>query len=382
MTIAQRNSYNTVMIAVLGLVLALASGSAATAGAPTYAVGDSPVINITIAGGNVFVRTWNRPDVQVESTGQVDVQQVGAQAVAAFLSPHQINVFSPTVNTARGPVTLPPETFVLSSISASPHQGIAIKGKGGDTIITIPGTTAFLMARMPGRSLTLEGYRNGTFFVQLRGGFVHLLDMGGDGFVQVTQGPILAQDSSFTRLRARTGTGGILFQRCNARQIEVSSIFGGIVYDNGVFEDGLARFESQNGAVAIGVASGNAQLAAHSDVGRVFTNFERRTHVDARAGRTTASLGKGGPVVNVSAGKGVFLYDGAFETKTKIGGAWKQFGGMMQRMHERLAGPSRPAALRQQPQRQQPRAPLPARRAFQPPPLMQHPAGRRPPKRI
>ena len=56
------------------------------------------------------------------------------------------------------------------------------------------------------------------------------------------------------------------------------SSYGSIVYDNGDFAPGLARFESEHGNVALGVR-GNAQIGAHSGTGHVVSSFGDGTPV-------------------------------------------------------------------------------------------------------
>ena len=62
------------------------------------------------------------------------------------------------------------------------------------------------------------------------------------------------------------------FRGCTSHQIEASSKYGSIVYDNGKFQPGLARFESDHGNVALGVRGG-AQIGAHSGSGHIVSTF-------------------------------------------------------------------------------------------------------------
>ncbi|MFN2528621.1 MAG: hypothetical protein ABR584_07880 [Candidatus Baltobacteraceae bacterium] len=367
MMLWNRRSYNKVMIGGLGLVLALVSGVSGTAVAdlPTYAVGNSAVVNLAIANANVTIKTWDRQAVQTESTAPLTVVRFGSQAVAKNL-PRQIDVLSGTIQTKRGPLTLPPEMFPLTSVGTGEHDGLTIKGNGGDATVLIPQSTALVLVHAGTGRITLQDYRSGTFFVQLHDGYVHLQNMGGDGFVQVLRGTIVAQDSSFTRLRVRNIAGsGIAFQRCSARQIQVSTTLGQILYDNGSFDPGFARFESQYGRVAIGIGNGNAQIGAHSDTGRIFTNFDHHANFGGTPNDVTASVGRNGPMVNVSAGGGVFLYDGSIKTRANKGRNWQRFGETSGR-----TGEQRNPASEQHPRVTRNRVPIfaqPPRRVRRPP---------------
>ncbi|GAC1389186.1 MAG: hypothetical protein NVSMB31_04800 [Vulcanimicrobiaceae bacterium] len=323
---------------LLAFLYAGLAGSRASAEPVQYNVGDSAVLNIGIEGGTVLIKTWNRPQVQTDSTTPLVVRAFSSEAVAKNL-PRQMLSLSGSVQTARGEITLPEENFALTSVGNQPHEGLFIKGSGGETTITIPQSTALVVTRMGNGKVTLDGYKSGTFFVRLRTGYVHLENMGGEGFVQVMQGPIVVDDSSFNRLRARTAGGNMVFQRTHVRQIEASSIAGSIGFDNGSFEPGLARFETQYGHVALGVGSGNVQIGAHSNSGHILTNFDRHANVDSHLNDTRASLGENGAAVNVSAGGAVFLYDGSIESRGNLGNGWGQFRALITRVANK-AGPA------------------------------------------
>jgi len=318
-----------------------------------FSVTNAPVINISIAGGTVTIRTWDRAQVQTESNVPLQVQQFSSAQMARNV-PREITVLAGQTPSPRGVLTLPRETFVLGASASGAHDGLAITGSGGETTITIPSSTALLVARMPRGFVTLDGYRGGTFFVRLRNGWVHLLNLGGEGFVQVMRGPIVASDSTFVRLRARSAIGNMLFVRCHARQIEVSSIAGSVSYDNGSFEPGLARFETQYGNVALGVGSGNAQIVAHSEGGRILYNYERRATVDARGNDATAAVGANGPLVNVSSGGSILLYDGVLRARSRLNGGWRVAGDAVQRVQRRVERPPPQIQPRRPPARPRP----------------------------
>jgi len=345
-------------VVAAGLLALLFMGSLDRAGADpsAFAVGPSPILNVTIEGGSVTVKSWDRQVVQTESNTTLDVHQYDATTTARSL-PREIPVFVGSIQTPRGLVTLPSETFVLSPLGGQAHDAVVIKGTGGETTITIPQSTALIVTRMGRGIVTLDGYHGGTFFVRLRSGSVHLQNMGGEGFVQVLRGPIVADDSSFARLRVRTAQGNMFFERCHVRQIEASSVLGSIAFDNGSFEHGLARFETQAGHVALGIGTGNAQIGAHTTSGRILYNFERRASVEVHPNDVNAGLGRDGAMVTVSSGGNVLLYDGSIGSRGNLGDGWRAMHVMMSRA---------PAALNAAPRtslsHSAPRAPRPRRR--------------------
>jgi hypothetical protein len=268
---------------------------------------DAPVVRVNLLYGNVTVRTADRPGITVEADAGIDaVRSVGTLGAGARTFP----ILRGEISGPNGPVVLPAESFVSTSLPRGQRDIVTFRG-AGPLVLTIPANTALLVIQDGRGTVELEGYRGGTFLVRVRNGAIRLNADGGEGYTQILRGPTLVADSAFEHLRARSGLGQIVFERCRARQIEVASVDGSIVYDAGTFDPGLARFESENGGVAIGV-SGSSQLGAHSGFGRVYTQFDGPVRVDNRDGDATAVVGAGGPFVTANSANGnVYLYNGS-----------------------------------------------------------------------
>lgn len=317
MTSEGAGAYNCAMRrAALFAMVFVACAASASAAPVVLQTGDSPVVNVVLRGGTVTLKTWSRDAVQVESA-DAQAHYVPAALISPRI-PEQIPAWSQTVKTARGPATLPPETWVLPSLSAVAHDGVVVRGSGNATV-TLPAGTSLVVARVIGKGdVVVRGYR-GTFFLSARAGSIRLSDSGGTGFLQTVRGPILVEDSQFDRIRARNAIGPIFFSRCAARQIELTSVFGNIVYDDGSLTPGIARFESQGGDVAVGIGSGSAQIGGHSASGQVATAFSGRAAVRANGPDTEATIGTGGPTVTATSITGtVLLYDGSLRAHAAL----------------------------------------------------------------
>ncbi len=291
----------------------------------SVAVGSSPILRVNLRVGSVEIRTWNRPTIGIQSTAGLTIRHFGAQAVAANMR-SDLPIFSSTTNSRFGPVTLGQETFDLSSMSANPHDAVAVRSAGGwvGVRIEIPANTALVLANVGAGRISMRGYRSGTFVARVHTGRILMRNMGGTGFAEVVRGAIFIAGSSFERLRVRTAVGPIVCERCTVRQIDATSIAGSIGYDNGTFQPGLAHFESQYGNVAIGVRAGGAQIAAHSSSGRIYSRFDDGANVTGSARNRNATVGGGGPVVTASSGAGaVFLYNGSITAHRSLARAWQ-----------------------------------------------------------
>jgi hypothetical protein len=280
-----------------------------------YDVGPSPILNVHVTRGQVTIETWDRPQILISSERPTDVRHFGPAEVDPGI-PKEMQFASDQIQTEHGPVTLPEEAFVIPELPGHDHDEILARGSGRMTIM-IPRDTAMVMAQQRAGHLSIENYR-GIFVAHARAAGIALDNVGGTGFVESLRGRVVATGSTFERLRARTATGDMLFRDCTSHQIQATSTYGSIVYDNGSFQPGLARFESEHGNVALGVR-GNAQIGAYSGSGHVESSFDDDTQVRGDPTTKQATVGSGGPVVTASSKNGsVYLYSGSMNAHPHV----------------------------------------------------------------
>lgn len=329
-------------LALFLLLAVLASWPAHARAQQVFNVANPPVVRMTMRSGTVTIRTWNKNAVQVESSARVRARQFGPQAVALALPP-ELMIPATSIQTLDGPLLLPPETFSLDAISDGPHDGVVIYGgdENANVTLTIPQSTALLWVMVGRGGINLQDYRSGSFVAILHNGEMQLQNTGGNAYAQVARGPIVIRDSAFNFIRSRTAAGNIVFENCNVRQVEAGSVNGSIAYDNGTFVPGVARFESQNGNVAIGVAGGSARIYAHSAGGKIFSGFGGGGSLSGSPTDAQAIIGDGVPLVTANSQRGgVYLYDGSLRSHGHLQGAWEPIGRI-------LARPSAPRGLKQ-----------------------------------
>jgi hypothetical protein len=328
------------------LVAWLLTSAAARAELTTIDGVEAPIVRIQIpAQANLTIRTWDRATVQIDGDASAYTVDRSMNRVPANLPPTLIRVGQ--TNGPSGPISLPAESFVVSTLPPGPRAVVLIKGQAGHSVgpitVTIPANTALLAGNVARGSIALQNYQNGTFILHLNNGFATIDGAGGDGFIQVLHGPLFVSDSTFNRLRARSAVGLQVYERCSVRQIEASSVNGSIVYDNGRFDPGLARFDVTNGNVALGTNRA-AQLNGHvAGGGRVYTLFERRAQIDARESDASAIVDGGGPLATATSANGnVYLYDGSLRTKTRIPAEWQAARAALRREGNALPSSSPP----------------------------------------
>lgn len=311
--------------AALALACAFsASARAQTSTSLSVAVQNPPIIRIHLMSGSVSVRTWDRPSVQVSSNGPATVHHFDADAVARAIDTDSIPIFSTSVATREGHIVLPAEEFMAPALASGPHDGVVIAAQETQTVtVTVPQQTALVWIMVTHGQIRLQDYRNGTFLVRVHAGRLDLANVGGAGFAEAARGGITVENSAFDRFRARTATGNIILSNCNARQIEVSSAQGSIIYDNGTFVSGLARFETVTGTIALGIAGGGLQIGAHTAGGQIRSDFTRGVTIRGTGNDVQATMNGGGPVVTASSVNGsIYLYDGAFAARPLLQQQW------------------------------------------------------------
>jgi hypothetical protein len=338
---------------VVFLLAQLVWPATAGAAASSFDVGDQALVQIALPEADLSIKTWDRNTVKVEGADADAVLATrGVSPIPPIIRiPAQAVVEGETRADAVA-ATLPPEDFPIGLSAAGPHDAIRIvPAAGAQTAtpprltVTIPASTRMLFVRVMHGSLAVNDY-HGTSIIYTGNTALTLAHVGGDAFMQATNGVVRMSDSSFNLLRARTNRAELIFERCHIRQIDATTLTGAIVYDNGTFEPGLAHFESDRGNIALGV-NGNAQLVAHSDEGRVFSMLPGG-HPEGISGDEHAQIGAGGLVVSASTGRGnVYLYEGALAGRRSEQSAWRP---VHQALNGKRAAERRAQAAARQPQ--------------------------------
>jgi hypothetical protein len=324
-----RNAWLAAAAALVAAFLAAGFARADTGTNLSVAVDNPPVVRVQMRSGNLSIRTWDRAQIQVTSSDPVAMTHFEPDAVERALRGGDIPIFSTKVLTPDGQLALPAEDFALPALSQGDHDGVVVFGgdQSASVTVTVPNSTALVWTMVGRGQVRIQNYHGGAFVARVHAGSVLLNNVSGDGYVEAARGVIAIENSAFNRLRARSAIGNILFENCNSRQIEVSSLNGSIAYDNGTFVPGLARFETMNGDVAVGIAGGGVQVGAHSGNGRVYSNFLRGAQVSGSGGDAQAIVNGGGPVVTAVSQRGsVYLYDGSFKARRALGRQWKPVG--------------------------------------------------------
>jgi hypothetical protein len=344
----------------LALLTGFLSPAPASAASSSFTIGDQGVLQVWAGNlSTVVIRGWDRPNVQLDTDDEA--VQVVRRPVTFGTPQNPLSVSLPitTVVTrdplggTTGTATLAPEEFPYASdFRTGVHDSVRIVAAARSHVtVMVPAATGILDVRVRGAGITtIDDYHGGTLFVSSAGGRSTLTDITSAAFVQQMNGHLEVRDSSFDRLRARGNAATFTFEHTRARQIEVTTISGPIVYDDGTFDPGLARFESTSGAIAIGASAG-AQIEARSNDGRVLSLWDRRQPVDQRGdGEASVTIDGGGPVVNaVSAHGNVYLYDGSLDTRGVLPPEWRPVRQAMRRNLDAPSAFARFRALRDRP---------------------------------
>jgi hypothetical protein len=326
---------------------------AARAATASFEVRDQAVVQVVGRVAAITIHTWNRNIVQVDWP---DGEAFEPSRTTQLTRP---SLLIPTVTvdefeTPGGPIraTLLPEDFPISNLVPGEHDLVRVrenpptdptKAVAPTTLtVTIPMSTGLVSVRTGRGSIALSDY-HGTTIALIGRGQIVLRNVSGDAFVQPLGGRFYALDSNFDRLRIRSNRADEIFDGCRVTQIEATTLTGNIVFDNGVFNPGLARFGSDRGAIALGV-SGGAQFGAYTQDGRVLSMLPPSTSPEPPFGAATGPdnvqlLGSGGPLVNAASVHGnIFLYAGSLADRSpdEFGGPWRTIDELFERSREAL----------------------------------------------
>lgn len=343
--------------------LILVHPSPARAGTSSFDVDDQAVVQVIGRGAAITIRTWNRNTVQVDwpAGAPFEASRSTQRTRSSFLIP---TITVDEYRTPGGPVTatMLPEDFPVGELVPGMHDVVRVTenaptaGAGkvvGTTAltVTIPASTGLVNVRSGHGSIALTDY-HGTTIAAIGHGLIALRNVSGDAFIQPLNGRFYALDSDFDRLRIRSNHADQVFDTCRVKQIEASTLTGNILFDNGVFNPGLARFESDRGSIALGV-NGGAQLGAHTQDGHVLTALPASESPQPvfggeDEGDAPQLVGNGGPLVNATSNHGnVFLYGGSLTDRhpATFAADWQPMLDLLVSTRE-AARPGRPAPKR------------------------------------
>jgi hypothetical protein len=300
----------------------------AAAATTSFDVTGQAVVQVIGHLASITIRTWDRDTVQIEWPD-------GAAFTAAKnTQPTRASFLIPTVSVAEShgregtvTTTLLPEDFPVPRLTPGLHDVVRVvearpppfgtgkfpPGPPANLTLMIPETVGLVNVRSDRGAVTLRDY-HGTTIVADRRGRVTFNGVSGDAFVQPLNGNFYALDSTFDRLRIRSNRADQIFDACRVKQIEATTLTGNIIFDNGIFDPGLARLESDRGSIALGI-NGGAQVGARTVDGHLFTVLPAAAPsalIDRDDGEGLQVVGNGGPLVNASSNHGdLFLFDGS-----------------------------------------------------------------------
>jgi len=298
---------------------------AAGAATASYDVSDQAVVQVIGRGAAITIRTWNRNTVQIDwPDGESFVPSKGIQATRSSFPIPTVSVEEQRTPEGSVMATLLPEDFPVPNLAPGMHDVVRVVEVGPpaeigkpapptELSVMIPESAGLVNVRSGKGDVTLSDY-HGTTIAAVGRGRVIFNNVSGDAFVQPLNGHFYALNSTFDRLRIRSNRADEVFDACRVKQIEATTLTGNIVFDNGVFDTGLARFESDRGSIALGV-NGGAQLGAHTQDGQVLTVLPVPSSAPVIGRIESDSMqiaGNGGPLVSASSIHGnVFLYGGS-----------------------------------------------------------------------
>jgi hypothetical protein len=319
----------------------------AVAATTSYDVTGQAVVQVIGHDASITIRTWNRDTVQIDWP-----DGAGFTASKSTLATRP-SFLIPTVSVAEAhgeegtvTATLLPEDFPVPRLLPGMHDVVRVvemrpalepgqpPGPPAELRLMIPESTGLVNVRTERGAVTLRDY-HGTTIAADRRGRMTFNGVSGDAFVQPLNGNFYALDSTFERLRIRSNRADQVFDACRVKQIEATTLTGNIIFDNGVFDPGLARFDSDRGSIALGI-NGGAQVGAHTLDGHLLTIVPAGPPAPLLGRDDSDSVqvvGNGGPLVSASSNHGdILLFEGSLTERRPpmLGAGWRPMIDLLQ----------------------------------------------------
>lgn len=296
--------------------------------------GDQPVIFLNVRQANVVVRSAAGDDVRVVAPRA----HVDRTTYVPDPGDNDVEILSSSIETRTGRrITLPLESFRYTPLRPGPHLEIRIRGASvGRVSIELPQRPSLLLIRMENGRARIDGVQGATIVAKVHRGGIALRRFTGSAYLQVDGGPIALAGSRLEHVRLRTGMGPIVLESCTLAQVQASSVLGDVVVDDAVFVPGVARFDSRDGAVALGIGQGGAQVSGTTARGGIFTQLDERSHPQIGDGSLSGAIHGGGPAVTLRSGRGsLFLYDAPLDQASPAP-RWRRIVALLRRLNQEL----------------------------------------------
>ncbi|MDE2571091.1 MAG: hypothetical protein KGM44_01045 [bacterium] len=340
---------------LLLLVATLLAPAAARAETIDVPVASQALVRIEVQQADVVIQGVPGERLRISAPRA----QIQRESYTPTPGDNAIRILPVGVQTAQGRhLDLPGETFAYTPLSPGPHAAFVVTGGfAGRITVALPEQAGIVLVKMERGRLMARGVRNGGLLAELDHGAIALSRFSGTAYLQVAGGPISVAGSQLEHVRLRTGAGAIVVRNSTVAQLQASSILGDVIVDDATFLPGLARLESREGAVALGVGAGGAQVTGSTGSGRVFTMLDGEGQPRIDRGGVSTLVHGGGPAVTLRSESGsLFLYGGSLDGAT-LPPAWRRMGALLRRFEapRRFETPQRrPRRLRLE---QAPRAP-------------------------
>ncbi len=280
--------YITVVIGFALITLSPATARPQAAVDTRLSVGANATIEVDNMVGDITISTWDRNAVRVQATGAADVHFDSNDS--------EVSVEAEMVH-GQGRAT----DFTLTIPVDADIEAHTIEGR-----ISIEGTTGRIEAHSMKGLVRVNGGRNTIEVGSVEGG-IELT--GARGRVEAhSVNEFVSLTDVVGDIEATTVNGPVTLERCDAHNLEASSVNGAIVFRGPIHSDGWYSMETHNGTIDITIPRGaNATISAFTYNGEFEADFPV-TVTEAEPGKsTTFTLGSGDAQIELETFNGAIL---------------------------------------------------------------------------
>lgn len=221
----------------------------------TVAFGKGGIVDLTLISGDIVVRTWARPEVQVRAS-------LHRGTILSELGNSRVTLTARSIRGRAGEGRYELQVPV----------GTRVVARGTSADILVNGVQAAVEARSTSGDIVVDGAADRITIESVSGdvngralaGAVHASAVSGD----------VELDQVTGELSASTVSGDITLSRVVSRDVRIETVSGEVQYDGSVERTGRYEFHTHSGNIAFGIPEGTgASLSLATFSGEIETDY-------------------------------------------------------------------------------------------------------------
>ena len=232
----------------------------------TIAFGKGGIVDLTLISGNIIVRQWARPEVQIRAS-------LERGRILSDLSSSRVSL---SVRSTRGRAG-------EGRYELQVPVGTRVVARGTSADILVTGVQAAVEARSTSGDVVVDGATDRVTIRSISG------DITGRALIGDVQASAVSGDVELDQvtgeISSSTVSGDITLTRIVSKDVRIETVSGEVQYDGSIDRTGRYEFHTHSGNVAFGIPDGTgASLSLETFSGEIESDFPITIQPTALAG--------------------------------------------------------------------------------------------------